>query len=100
MTRMFKIHYSSSKLDVFNIKNVNMDEINALKELKGAKNIVIKPADKGSAVVVMDREQYILEAQRQLNDSTYYKKFEKPIYIDTIPLVQNILLKLKKERGH
>ena len=31
---------------------------------------VIKPADKGSAVVVMDRHRYVSEEERQLNDST------------------------------
>ena len=35
--------------------------------------MVIKPADKGSAVVVMDRDHYVSEAERQLNDSTYYE---------------------------
>ena len=36
-------------------------------------DIIIKPADKGSSVVVMDRVQYISEAKRQLNDNTYYQ---------------------------
>ena len=29
-------------------------------------NIIIKPADKGSCVVIWDREDYIAEADRQL----------------------------------
>ena len=33
------------------------------------KNIVIKGAGKGSAVVVWDREDYIKEAEKQLGDS-------------------------------
>lgn len=96
-TKIFKNYYNSS-LDIHKIKNLNREEINALLELKKAKHIVIKPADKGSAVVIMDREQYVVEAQRQLDDSTYYKKLDKPIYMDTIPLIQDILLKLKKKR--
>lgn len=95
-TKMFKNYYNSS--EIFDFKNLNEDEIDALQELKKTKHIVIKPADKGSAVVVMDREQYILEAQRQLNDTTYYKKLDKPIYMDTVPLIQEILSKLKKKR--
>ena len=33
--------------------------------------MIIKPVDKGSAVVVMDRDHYVSEAERQLNDSTF-----------------------------
>lgn len=35
----------------------------ALKELVDNQNIIIKTADKGSAVVIMDREQYVGEAE-------------------------------------
>lgn len=78
--------------------NLKPEEVAALDQLKKAKHIVIKPADKGSAVVLMDREQYVLEAQRQLNDPTYYKKLENPIYMETIPMIQDILLNLKKKK--
>ena len=48
----------------------------ALHILQKREDIVIKPADKGSAVVVMDREHYVSEAERQLNDSTFYKALD------------------------
>ena len=35
--------------------------------------MVIKSADKGSGTVVMDREWYINERLRQLNDTLFYK---------------------------
>ena len=35
-----------------------------------------KTADKGSAIVVMDREHYVSEAERQLNDSIFYKALD------------------------
>lgn len=95
--KIFKNCYNSLE-DPFRLKNLNMEELKALESLKKAKHIVIKPADKGSAVVLMDREQYILEAQRQLNDKMYYKRLDGPIYLQTIPLIQDILLKLKKKR--
>ena len=37
---------------------------------KNDKTIVIKGADKGSAVVVWDREDYIKEAENQLGDAS------------------------------
>ena len=37
---------------------------------------MIKPADKGSAVVVMDKEDYIKEGLRQLSNHKFYKKLD------------------------
>ena len=37
------------------------------------RSIVIKKADKGSCVVVWDREDHIAEASKQLNDDSVYK---------------------------
>lgn len=71
--------------------NLSRTEVKALRDLMHEKRIVIKPADKGSAVVIMGREQYVREASRQLNDETYYKKLEGPIYPQTIPIVHNII---------
>lgn len=78
--------------------NLSLEEIRALKELKNAKNIVLKPADKGSAVVILSREQYILEAERQLNDTVYYKKLDKPIFMETVPLIHEIIDTLKNKK--
>ena len=48
-----------------------MNEIlqQALQNLRDHDDIIIKQADKGSAVVIMDNEAYLQEAMRQLNDS-------------------------------
>jgi hypothetical protein len=37
-------------------------------------DIIIKPVDKGSAVVVMDKTTYLQEAERQLSDCRFYDK--------------------------
>ena len=71
--------------------NISKPEIRALKELKNNHQIVIKKADKGSAVVIMDRDQYIMEAERQLGDPVYYKKLKEPIFPKTIKAVQRII---------
>ena len=49
--------------------NLTSKERKALYDLKNDKNIIIKGADKGSAVVVWDREDYIKEAEKQLGVS-------------------------------
>ena len=38
------------------------------------RSIVIKPADKGSCVVVWDRTDYLLEPEKDLSDSSTYKE--------------------------
>ena len=55
-------------------QNLTLGEKQALAELKELSEIIIKPADKGSAVVLLDRDDYITEAYRQLNDTTFYTK--------------------------
>ena len=46
-----------------------------LQELKERDDIVIKSADKGSADV-MDKVDYLEEANRQLTDERFYKKLD------------------------
>lgn len=77
--------------------NLTKTELRALRELRQNKEIIIKPADKGSMVVVQDKIQYIMEADRQLNDLQYYKKLQNPIYLDTIPMVRTIVGDMEKE---
>ena len=45
--------------------------------LRRSNEIVIKLADKGSGVVVMTKEQYKKEADRQLSNTNHYKKLDK-----------------------
>ena len=55
-------------------RNLTSAQANALKELRTNPRIIIRDADKGSGVVVMDRDRYIAEAQRQLSDTSSYLK--------------------------
>ena len=58
--------------DKFN--NLTNSERKASYDLKNDKSIVIKGADRGSAVVVWDREDYINEAEKQLGDEEVYEE--------------------------
>lgn len=73
------------------LNNLSIEEKRALKDLKTNKQIIIKPADKGSMVVIMERAHYIKEVERQLKDTEYYKKLDYPIYLDTIPMIKSII---------
>ncbi len=55
-----------------NTPNISREERQAIRALKNNTSIIIKPADKGSAVVLLDRADYIAEGLRQLSDITFY----------------------------
>ena len=46
----------------------------SIKELNELDKIIIKPADKGSACVVLDTFDYKMEAIRQLSTTKFYQK--------------------------
>ena len=51
--------------------NITTDQVRALRSLANNQDIVIKPADKGSRIVILDRQQYVFEGLRQLNNSNH-----------------------------
>ena len=55
-------------------RNINKEEKQALKELKGDKDIVILKADKGNCTVIMDRPDYDQKINALLNDNDIYTK--------------------------
>ena len=61
----------------FQRNNLNKREREALRRLRDNKNIIIKPADKGGATVILNTEDYITEAMRQLRNTEYYRKVAK-----------------------
>uniref|UniRef100_A0A803K2I9 Reverse transcriptase domain-containing protein n=1 Tax=Xenopus tropicalis TaxID=8364 RepID=A0A803K2I9_XENTR len=68
--------------------NLTSQEKAALKQLQDDKSIVIKNADKGGMVVVLDSETYKNEAMRQLNDNSTYQ----PLSTDpTIEFTKNLV---------
>ena len=58
-------------------RNLTREEQQALQDLCTYDDIIIKQADKGSAVVVMDKEAYLQEAMRQLTDKEIYQPLPK-----------------------
>lgn len=60
-------------------RNTTQGERQAIQELKQNKSIVVKKADKGSTIIVLDREQYIKEVESQLSSTLHYEKLSEPI---------------------
>ena len=77
--------------------NLSPEERRALGSLRSNRSIVIKPADKGSATVVMDKSAYLEEARRQLTNAVYYKRLDQTIRPDSMARINGILERMNAE---
>ncbi|KAG7467708.1 hypothetical protein JOB18_018490, partial [Solea senegalensis] len=78
--------------------NLSEAERKALTILKNNPNIIIKPADKGSKIVIMDRQQYRTEAYRQLHNTLYYKPLDSSIQPQTQTKLRTIIQTLYNKK--
>ena len=60
------------KVEVPYDNNLTNSKWKVLYDIKNGKRIMMKSADKRSAVVVWDREDYIKEGEKQLGDEQVY----------------------------
>ena len=75
-------------------RNLTNKQYQLLEELQNNTSIVIKKADKGSNIVILDREFYIKEAMRQLTDTKFYKPCEKNLTLHHYSMVQELILEM------
>ena len=47
-----------------------------MRSIENDRNVIIKPENKGSSIVVWDRLDYLAEAEKQLNNSKTYKEVQ------------------------
>ena len=72
-------------------RNINNQQQQAINKLKSQHAIIIKPADKGGQIVLQDRTNYILEATRQLTDTSFYRPISEPMYLETQTIVRTLI---------
>ena len=78
--------------------NLSKDGKVALKDLSKRHDIIITNADKGGAVVIMDINDYIREAKRQLNDPRNYKVLAKDPTTTNNDLINQTIDRFTKEQ--
>ena len=71
--------------------NLCRNERQALFRLKSDKSIVIKEADKGNAVVILDREYYREKILDMLKDGMYYEETDKKADQKTYKMITKLL---------
>ena len=69
-----------------------------MKKLKSHKDIIIKPADKGSAIVILNTQDYIQEDNQPLNNQKHYRKIPAPVYPNVRDQIKEILHSLRHSR--
>ena len=67
----------NSKVNQCHQHNLTKEQWKGLMELRKNPEIVIKKADKGSAVVIMNTTDYLREGYRQLSDRNFYVKIRE-----------------------
>ena len=60
-------------------RNMTTEEGEALQDLMKDDEIVIRPADKGSGVVIIDKKDYMEKLENELSDTSTYQLVEKDI---------------------
>ena len=75
--------------------NLTEKESQALLNLSRNQNIVIKPADKRGAIVIMNTKDYIKEGLRQLSDTNFYQELPRNPTQRTSAEIQRFLAFIK-----
>lgn len=79
------------------VEDLSQDQKQSLHKLRDNTDIIIKSADKGGMVCVLDANSYLTEVNRQLNNIKYYKTIEEPLLEQTIPKINNTLEEIRNK---
>ena len=93
-----QLNMFSSSLKNRDPNNLSKCEKDALKRLKTNLDIIVKPADKGGATVIMNRDLYRAEALRQLNNTKYYSKIPESLATKNALKIKEIMTKIKNKK--
>ena len=75
--------------------NLTKGERNALHSLRDDTSIIIKEADKGTGVVVWDREDYLAEAKKQLDDKEVYQELRGDVEGPLEKIIKKVIRKFR-----
>ena len=75
--------------------NLTKRERDTVYSLKNDNSIIIKEADKGSAVVAWDRDDYLRETKKQLNDENVDKELTGDVEGPLEKIIKTVLKKIR-----
>ena len=79
-------------------QNLTKGEIRSLNNLKKREDIIITKADKGGAVVILNVEDYLKEANRQLDNTEFYKKIVHDLTETHAEIINKTIKDFAKEK--
>ena len=94
ITSILKLPYVIRPVN--NKVNISKCQLSLLNELKCNKDIVVSAADKGGAMVLWNKSDYLAEGYRQLNDNVYYKRITTALTINNYDSILCILKRMRK----
>ena len=77
--------------------NVNNEERKAIDGLKRRTRLIIKKADKGASVVLMDKEFYIERTLEIISDTSAYEKIHADADNKLVKSISNLVLRYNSE---
>ena len=81
--------------------NPSREEWNAIRSLADGRNIIIKKADKRSCIVIWGRNDYLMEAEKQLSDKKVYQEVSNSENIlSKLAEMSNKMFSNLKKRGY
>ena len=78
--------------------NLKKEERQTIHSLRDDTSIIIKEAEKGSGIVVWDREDYLAEARTQLKDKDVYQELKGNIVGPLEKIIKSVLQKVRNRR--
>ena len=90
-----KCHWAINNIDFAKkskFSNLSSEEREALFSLRKCNDIIIKPADKGGAVVVWLHQLYLDETRKQLSDERFYEKLGSNLINDDQQQVKSTIV--------
>ena len=71
--------------------NYSREEMASLKYLQNNKNLIVKPADKGGAIVIWPKDDYLREASKQLENTAHYQHITHNPFPNLITTIQKFI---------
>ena len=72
-------------------------ELGEIKELIMDNSIVIRPADKGSGIAIIDTDEYISKIEKELQDTTTYRQMDRDVTKEVARKVEKIVNRLHRK---
>ena len=93
----FKNSLLNNKIKLDKPDNLTKDQRSGLKTLCDNPEIIIKKADKGSAVVVMNTKDYLGEGYRELSDKAFYSQIQEDPTLRVSQKITSTLISMKNK---